>query len=272
VSADKLSRQQVDFILRRAAEIDTGPGNVPDGPSDDSLSVGEVMRLGEEAGLGPEALAQALTELKHGGLTQADAQAAEGALARTMGASTIVVSRVVPGPTTAIRRAVDRFLREQLMTVRRHHGDRIEWERAQGVWPGLIRSLDFSRRYAFGLVGQVETTVTDAGPSATSVTFRIDLSAMRRERLTHMGVRSALTFAILGLGGAAIVPGFGLYDIMALATGGVAAGGMFAMERRRYLESRNRVAIAPERFLDLLVQRYRGGPGPVTPLPDDEAL
>jgi hypothetical protein len=270
VSADKLSRQQVDFILRRAAEIDTGPGNAPDGPSEDSdsLSVGEVMRLGEEAGLGPEALAQALTEMKHGGLTQADAQA-DGALARALGASTIVVSRMVPGPTSGVRRAVDRFLREQLMTVRRHHGDRIEWERAQGVWPGLIRSLDFSKRYAFGLVGQVETTVTEAGPGATSVTFRIDLSAMRRERLTHMGVRSALAFAILGLGGAAIVPGFGLYDIMALATGGVAAGGMFAMERRRYLESRNRVAVAPERFLDLLVQRYRGA-GPASPAPDDD--
>ena len=35
-----------------------------------------------------------------------------------------------------VRRAVDRFLREQLMTIRRHHGDRIEWERAQGIWPG----------------------------------------------------------------------------------------------------------------------------------------
>ena len=53
--------------------------------------------------------------------------------------------------------SVDRFLREQLMTVRRHHGDRIEWERAQGIWPGLVRSLDFSKRYAFSLVTQVET-------------------------------------------------------------------------------------------------------------------
>ena len=52
-----------------------------------------------------------------------------------------------------------------------------------------------------------------------------------------------------------MVPGFGVYDIVALASGGVAAGGIFALERRRYLESRSRVALAPERFLDLLAVR-----------------
>jgi len=53
-----------------------------------------------------------------------------------------------------------------------------------------------------------------------------------------------------------MVPGFGVYDIVALAGGSVAAGGIFALERRRYLESRSRVALAPERFLDLLSVRH----------------
>ncbi len=44
---------------------------------------------------------------------------------------------------------------------------------------------------------------------------------------------------------------------MALAGGGVAAGGIFALERRRYLESRSRVSLAPERFLDLLSLRHQ---------------
>ena len=93
------------------------------------------------------------------------------------------------------------------------------------------------------------------GPAGreTAVTFNIDLSEMRRERIGQMGVRAAMAFALLGLGGAAMVPGFGVYDIVALAGGSVAAGGIFALERRRYLESRSRVALAPERFLDLLV-------------------
>jgi hypothetical protein len=158
VPSDKLSRKQVDFVLRRAAEIDTTPEEAEDAGdrgNETALSLQEVMRLGEEAGLHRDAIAQALTEMKRGAAVEPEA----GALTRTLGASQIVVSRVVPGPVESVRRAVDRFLRDQLMTVRRHHGDRIEWERAQGIWPGLVRSLDFSKRYAFGLVTRVETII-----------------------------------------------------------------------------------------------------------------
>jgi hypothetical protein len=253
-SGEKLSRKQVDFILRRAAEIDTPAERGEErGSGETALTVTDVLRLGEEVGLRQEAIVQAMTEMKRGVVVEQEG----GALARTLGASHIVVSRVVPGPVEPVRRAVDRFLRDQLMTIRRHHGDRIEWERAQGIWPGLVRSLDFSKRYAFGLVTRVETIVVEESDAQTCVTFQIDLSEMRRERMTHMGIRSVMAFALVGLGGSAILPGFGIYDIMALAGGGVAAGGIFALERRRYMESRSRVALAPERFLDLLIQRQR---------------
>jgi hypothetical protein len=101
------------------------------------------------------------------------------------------------------------------------------------------------------------------------VTFNIDLSDMRRERLTQMGLRAAMAFALIGLGGAAMFPGFGMADLVALAGGGAAAGGIFAIDRRRYLESRGRVALAPERFLDLLTQRNVRRT-PVQPSSDDE--
>jgi hypothetical protein len=263
VSSDKLTRQQVDFVLRRAAELDTRPGGEAERSPEGGLSVGEIVRLGEEAGLRGTAISQALTELRRGVSIEPEES---GVVAHALGASRIVVSRLVPAPVAAVRRAVDRFLREQLMTVRRHHGARIEWERAQGIWPGLARSLDFSKRYAFSLVSRVETIVDgeegdgdgddDAELTAqTAVTFNIDLADMRRERLTQMSLRAAMAFALVGLGGAAMFPGFGLADLAALASGGVAAGGVFALDRKRYLESRSRVALAPERFLDLLTQR-----------------
>jgi len=245
----------VDFVLRRAAEIDTQDPAREERASDETLSVGELVRLGEEAGLPSEAVEQALTELRRGASL---APEEKGTLARTLGASRVVVSRVVSAPIDTVRRAVDRFLRDQLMTIRRHHGDRIEWERAQGIWPGLVRSLDFSKRYAFSLVSRVETILSQEGQDGndTAVTFHIDLSEMRRERMAQMGLRAAMAFALLGLGGAAMVPGFGVYDIVALAGGSVAAGGIVALERRRYMESRSRVALAPERFLDLLAVRH----------------
>jgi hypothetical protein len=260
VSSDKLTRQQVDFVLRRAAELDTRSGAEAEPAPEGGLSVGEIVRLGEEAGLQGAAVSQALTELRRGVSIEPEES---GVVAHALGASRIVVSRLVPAPVAAVRRAVDRFLREQLMTVRRHHGARIEWERAQGIWPGLARSLDFSKRYAFSLVSRVETIVDgedDAADAAalaaqTAVTFNIDLADMRRERLTQMSLRAAMAFALVGLGGAAMFPGFGLADLAALASGGVAAGGVFALDRRRYLESRSRVALAPERFLDLLTER-----------------
>ncbi|HEX3903324.1 MAG TPA: hypothetical protein VH853_10780 [Polyangia bacterium] len=255
--SDKLSRAEVDFVLRRAAEIDTQSPARTEQDSSEALSVGEIVRLGEEVGLPRPAVEQALAEMRRGAPIEPEEQ---GALTRALGASRVVVSRVVKAPIETVRRAVDRFLREQLMTVRRHHGDRVEWERAQGLWPGLVRSLDFSKRYAFALVTRVETILSqEEGPdgSETAVTFNIDLSDMRRERFGQMGMRAAMAFLLFGVGGALMAPGSAVYDIVALAGGGVAAGGIFALERRRYLESRSRVSLAPERFLDLLSVRHR---------------
>jgi hypothetical protein len=254
--SDKLTRREVDFVLRRAAEIDTQTPASAERNSAESLTVGELVRLGEEVGLPREALERALTDMRRGTPIEPEEQ---GALTKTLGASRVVVTRVVGAPIETVRRAVDKFLREQLMTVRRHHGDRVEWERAQGIWPGLVRSLDFSKRYAFALVNRVETVLSEEGTEngETAVTFNIDLSEMRRERFGQMGLRAGMAFLLFGVGGALMAPGSVVYDLVALASGGVAAGGIFALERRRYLESRSRVSLAPERFLDLLALRHK---------------
>jgi hypothetical protein len=264
--SDKLTRREVDFVLRRAADIDTQRSPAADRAGPESLSVTELVRLGEEAGLPREAVEEALAELRRGAPIEPEEG---GALTRALGASRVVVSRVVAAPVETVRRAVDRFLRDQLMTIRRHHGDRVEWERAQGLWPGLVRSLDFSKRYAFALVTRVETVLLPEGADGrqTAVTFNIDLSEMRRERFGQMGMRAALAFLLFGVGGALMVPGAPVYDLVALAGGGVAAGGIFALERRRYLESRGRVQLAPERFLDLLALRHKRT---ASPPPDED--
>jgi len=125
VPSDKLTRQQVDFVLRRAAEIDThdaSRGERGREASADGLSVTEVLRLGEEAGLDGASVSRALTELRRGVSIEPEES---GVVAQALGGSRIVVTRVVPAPVESVRRAVDRFLREQLMTVRRHHGERV---------------------------------------------------------------------------------------------------------------------------------------------------
>jgi hypothetical protein len=252
VSSQKLSNRQIEFVLRRAAELETRR-ELPDGDeaANQELTETDLVRLGQEAGLGHEAIMRALGEMRRGALRTEEADA----LGKALGPSRLIVSREVPGPPASVQRAVDRFLREQLMTLRRHHGDRIEWERAQGLWPGLARSLDFAKRYAFGPVSRVETLVVAEGEDSTSVTFDIDMSEMRRHRLGQLALRATAAFALVGLGGNFIFPGFGLADVMALFSGGAMAGGFVALERRRYQQARERVALAPERFLDLLIQR-----------------
>jgi hypothetical protein len=255
LASEKISRPQLEDVLRRAAELEAGHANAANADEGAAhLDEGDVVRLGMEAGLSEGALRRALGEMRRGELAVVPD---EGALGRTLGPGQIVVSREVPGPAEPVQRAVDRFLREQLMTVRRHHGERVEWERARGLWPGLARSLDFARRFAFGPVSRVETLVVAEGEASTMVTFRIDVSEMRRHRFMRALLRAGAAFSIFGLGGAAFFPGFGVNDVLALLGGGAAAGGLFALERRRFEESRALVALAPERFLDLLVLRRR---------------
>ena len=59
--SDKLTRKEVDFVLRRASEIDAQGSAANEPSSDDALSVIELVRLGEEAGLHRGAIDQALT-------------------------------------------------------------------------------------------------------------------------------------------------------------------------------------------------------------------
>jgi len=164
---------------------------------------------------------------------------------------------LVAGNAAMAQRALERFLREQLMTVRRHHGDRIEWERAQGVWSGLMRALDFSRRYAFSPVDKVESRVWPLSDSETAVTLTLDVEASRRTRFWEMTLRAALTFALVGFGGWAMLPDGVLGGVASMAGAGTAAAAMFAVERRRFSQARQRAIDASERCLDLFSLRRR---------------
>ena len=111
----------------------------------------------------------------------------------------------------------------------------------------------------------METVLSQEGEdgSETAVTFNIDLSEMRRERFTQMGLRGGHGLRSPRPRWRGHGPGFGSTTSWRWPAGSVAAGGIFALERRRYFESRSRVALAPERFLDLLAlrQKRRSLPG-----------
>lgn len=246
--AEKLSRKEVELVLRRAAEIDLS-GRPEQGAGDaDDLDVSEVMRLGEEAGLRPGALSTALHELDRGTLREADPETRRGP-------ELVVITRTVDLAPRLVRKALERFMRQQLMAVEHRDGDHVVWRRAQGIWHGLARSLDFARRHALGIASRVETEIREEGDGGSEVTIRVDLSEMRREQIATMSVRAMVAFAAVGLGGTAILPGFGAADVLALAAGSALAGGLVAVERRRYLELRRQAELGAARFLDELRNR-----------------
>jgi hypothetical protein len=259
---ERLSPREIELVLRRAAELDSRAETEmsgTDGESAIGLTPAELFRLGQEAGLGREAVSRALTDLRTGALENAaPREAGEGGLVeKALGQRRVVVSRVIPGNAAAAQRAVERFLREQLMTIRRHHGDRVEWERAQGVWSGLMRALDFSRRYAFSPVDKVETRVWSLSEHETAVTLTLDVEASRRSRFWEMSLRSALTFALVGLGGWAMLPEGVIGGMASMAGAGSAAAAMFVIERRRFSQARQRAIDASERCLDLFALKRR---------------
>lgn len=253
MASGKLSRRDVDEVLRRAAELEAERRAKEHDPDHDSLGEPDLYRLAEEAGLSTDAVRTALGEARADGrltrsATDDEAAGDEGR---------IRISRIVPGPAEPVARAVERFLRDQLMVVRRHHGSRVEWQRARGLWPGLARSWAFAQKLAFGPVTRVETCVELLGPGETRVSFDIDVGPWRRDRWWRAGTRAAFAFGFFGLGGAWLFPGFGAADLIALLAGGGIAGGLVALERKRVAQHRDEIAVAPERFLDRLVIRRK---------------
>jgi len=249
----RLSPGQVEQVLRRAARLDTEAGDEAQGERGDGVTGDELVRLGEEAGLSRAALDTALAELRRGELLANN----ETGLAQALGSGRVVLGRDLPLPVSRVKAALARFMREQLMIVRRDQGDRIHWEKAKGLFPGLARSLDFGQRYCFGPVETVETLLVPRGPNAASLTFVVDLTQARRERFWSVGLRC---LAYAGLGGlVGYLFEFGGFGLSATALGAAAAAATWIGERRRYKALQERVAIGPERFLDSVTQNQTAG-------------
>ena len=97
VAIGRLSRPQIEQVLRRAAELEANRDAAlatRKTPGDTGLSEQDVLRLGEEAGLSESSLQNALAELRRGQLSTVE----RDSLDRALGSRQIVVSREVPGP------------------------------------------------------------------------------------------------------------------------------------------------------------------------------
>jgi hypothetical protein len=243
---DKLTKAQLELVLRRAAELEKASGQT----GEELVSPEEIQRIGSEAGLSPEALQRALAEVKSGALVPATPPQPPSVVDRTIGPPRMVVERVVPGAIDDVRRRVQQFLKDQLLEIRRNYGDRIVWRRAEGFWPGFMRAFDFSHQYAMSQGIEVESSVTPAGEAdRVRIRVSIDAASLRRNR-TAAATTGIVAGTALAVGSFFMMPGHLPLELLVAAGGGATAFGSVMGSRNAYRKDLDRMRDVLERFLD----------------------
>src|SRR2546422_304669 len=117
---DLISRDALERIIKRAAELQAGEREIGEG-----LTTSEVLALGKDVGIPDRYLRQAMLEEQ----TRTAPEVATGTWAWLTGPRSIVAHRVVPGDRAAVERALGRCLTDQeRLQPKRHFADRTSWE------------------------------------------------------------------------------------------------------------------------------------------------
>jgi len=128
----KISREQLERIIQRAAELQAGEMDTGEG-----ITEQELLKLGSEVGIPGRFLRQALYEEAAGG-----AVLERSLIGRWVGPKMVLAHRVVPGEKGTLETAIGEFMTEQeAMTPKRRLPDRTVWERQKGLFAEMKRGL-----------------------------------------------------------------------------------------------------------------------------------
>lgn len=244
-----LDRHALERVLARAAELQ-GASAMPE--SSDLISESQLIDIGNEVGLNPATINQALAEER----TRINVPEERGLVAQVAGAGFATATRTVPGTPKDVLAIIDAWmLREECLQVQRRFADRITWEPQRGLFGKLRRTVNVSGR-GFYLIDatQVSATVLPVDSSRVVVRLDADIHASRARRVGmggFLGAVGAVASGVVGLGlivahlplviaaGAAVLP----------FAGGSLAGYRVARTHRAVLSS---VQLALEQILDRL--------------------
>lgn len=253
-----LDRQALERVLARAAELQ-GAGSMPD--SSDLISESQLRDIGNEVGLSPATLNQALAEER----TRINVPEERGLVAQIAGAGFASATRTVPGNPRDVLIAIDAWMqREECLQVQRRFADRVTWEPQRGLFGKLRRTVNLSGR-AYYLVDarQVSATVLPVDDARVVVRLDADIHPSRARRVGFGGLlvgAGGVVGGLLGLGlvvahlpliiaaGAAMLP----------LAGGTASAYKVARSHRGVLSG---VQLALEQMLDRLEHGEIGRPG-----------
>ncbi len=239
VPGTRIDRAALERIIQRAAELQAGERDIGDG-----LTERELMQLGQEVGIPPGLLQQALMEER----TRAVATVEPGLAGGLAGPARLATQRTIPGDYRQVRDALSGWMTEgELLSVKRRYPEQTSWEARQDMFSSIKRGLQVGgRAYELSRAKEIAGQVVPLEEGRSHVRLVADLSNTRNSH-----VAAAATFA--GLGTAASVVGVTLGVMLPVALLPVVLGSLLgfvvARTRRSQLE---RVQVAMEQVIDRL--------------------
>jgi hypothetical protein len=238
MAGDLISREALDRIIQRAAELQTGERDIGDG-----LSENELLALGKDVGIPTRYLRQAMLEERTRSLTPARSA---WSLA---GPAELAAHRVVPGERGSVERALSLWMEDQeLLRVKRRYPDRTTWEPQVGFMAAMQRGFSGGgRKYALTRAVEIVGQVTPLETGFCHVRLSADVRNIRRERvggaaaLIGIGVVATVVASTIGI----LAP----FAVAPVAAFGVGATAVLFAGRRQQLE---RIEIGLEQVLDRL--------------------
>ncbi len=191
VPGRRLTREDLQLVIQRAAEIEEEPGSaLPE------LSEEDVVRIASEVGLSEGSVRRALAE-HFAAASGAGLLIDRGWAAKVCGPGLVKASRSVAAPASEVQETVESHFQthESLRPVRRRSWGSL-WEPEPGVVASIMRSVDLhGRGYDLAKKAKaVELQVVPLGEEWTHVALTADLTSERAGWFWALGV------VTLGLG------------------------------------------------------------------------
>jgi hypothetical protein len=244
-----LDRQALERVLARAAELQ-GASALPD--SSDLISESQLLDIGNEVGLNPSTINQALAEER----TRINVPEERGLVAQISGAGFATATRTVPGTPREVLATIDAWmLRDECLQVQRRFADRITWEPQRGLFGKLRRTVNVSGHgYYLMDAGQVSATVMPVDATRVVVRLDADIHASRGRRVGIGGFLAAMGAAASGIIGLGLIVAHVPLFIAAGSAVLPFAGGTFAAYKvaRTHRGVLSSVQLALEQILDRL--------------------
>ena len=232
-----ISRDALERIIQRAAELQAGERDIGEGMTKD-----EVLALGKDVGIPNRYLQQAILEEQ----TRSVVEGGAGFWAWLTGPRRLSAQRVVPGDRATVERALTRWMEdEESLQVKRRYPDRTTWEPKAGALASIQRALGRKgRRFSLANAEEIAGQVTQLEPGFCLVSLIADVQPRRARRILAGGLVS-------GLGSLAIAAVTVPFGVMGLLPAIVLAPCVVAIVRTHRGDN-ERIQVSLEQVLDRL--------------------